>query len=122
SLPVRATNLSGVTKIATSGGANHTLALKSDGTVWGWGSSAFGEVGSGTNGMDTAVPMQIAGLTGVTALAAGTFCSFAVTSDGTAWGWGYNLDGELGNGTTPNPYVPAAASGQHIDLEVSAGS
>jgi alpha-tubulin suppressor-like RCC1 family protein len=47
----------------------------------------------------------------VTTLAAGSFCSFAVTSDGTAWGWGYNVDGELGNGTTTNSNIPVEVSG-----------
>jgi len=110
SLPVRAGNLTGVTKIATNSSANHSVVLKSDGTVWAWGSNGFGELGNGGTANSSA-PVRVTNLTAPTALAAGAYHSLAVTSDGTPWTWGYNRDGELGNGTTTDSYVPVEVSG-----------
>ena len=74
-LPIPA-GLSGVTAIAAGG--YHSLALKSDGTVVGWGATATGQ---------TTIP---AGLSGVIAIAAGYHHSLALKSDGTVVGWGDN--------------------------------
>jgi hypothetical protein len=67
--------LSGITDIA--GGGLHSLALKSDGTVWAWGRNSEGELGKGTN-TNSKVPVQVSGLTGVTAIAGGGYHSLAI--------------------------------------------
>ena len=120
-------SLTGVEAIAA--GAQHSLALKGDGTLWTWGSNAYGQLGDGTN-TDRSTPVQVSGLTGVTAIAAGDYHSLALKSDGTVWAWGQNGEGQLGDGTnmdrsTPvqvlNEYKPdyltgveaIAAGGQH---------
>ena len=51
------------------------------------------------------------GLTDVVALAAGYADSFALRSDGTVWAWGYNIFGDLGNGTTTRSYLPTPVAG-----------
>jgi alpha-tubulin suppressor-like RCC1 family protein len=102
--PVQATGLTGVTAIAA--GVQHSLALKNDGTVWAWGYNFYGQLGNGTfttidpSGVNT--PVQVTGLTGVKAVAAGGYHSLALKNDGTVWAWGYNLYGQLGNGTYTN--------------------
>lgn len=58
-------------------GSGHILALKSDGTVWAWGSNAHGELGDGTN-ENSLEPVQVAGLTGVKAISAGKGFSLAL--------------------------------------------
>ena len=45
-------------------------------------------------------PVQVPGLTGVVAVAAGYYHSLAVKTDGTVWAWGDNDYGQLGDGTT----------------------
>ncbi len=70
------TNLAPVVAIA-AGREHHSLALQSDGTVVGWGNNYYGET------------IPPAGLTGVVAIAAGTYHSLALKSDGTVVGWGY---------------------------------
>jgi alpha-tubulin suppressor-like RCC1 family protein len=96
--PVQVPGLSNVTAIAS--GDLHNLALKSDGTVWGWGFDYYGQVGNGTSGGNVLSPAQVKGLSGVIGVAAGGFTSFALRPDRTVWAWGYNGQGELGNGTS----------------------
>jgi alpha-tubulin suppressor-like RCC1 family protein len=93
SVPVPVVGLTGVTAIAA--GSFNVFALKSDGTVWGWGSS---RLGNGTYD-SSSVPVRVAGLTGVVAIASGNQATYAVKSDGTVWAWGWNGSGELGIGT-----------------------
>jgi len=96
--PVRVLGLSGV--IAIAGGQNHSLALKSDGTVRAWGSNYYGQLGNGTSGAYSTSPVSVSGLTDVIAIAVGDNHSFALKSNGTVWAWGRNIDGQLGNGTS----------------------
>lgn len=91
-------------------GTAHTVALKSDGTVWAWGSNGNGQLGDGTT-TDSPVPVQVSGLTDVTAVAAGGTHSLALKSDGTVWAWGGNSNGQLGDGTTADSPFPVQVSG-----------
>ncbi|GFO65029.1 carboxypeptidase regulatory-like domain-containing protein [Geomonas paludis] len=114
SRPVQVTGLTGV--VAISMGTRHGLALKSDGTVWAWGSGILGNgslYGSGT-------PVKVSGLTGVTRIAAGDDHSAAITSDGTVWTWGENGYGQIGNGTTDNSVLPVRISALGEDVAVIA--
>jgi alpha-tubulin suppressor-like RCC1 family protein len=104
--PVAVTGLSGATAIAA--GSAHSLALLSNGTVMAWGRNGFGELGDGTHtGPEACVssfacaatPVAVSGLSGVTAIAAGEEFSFALLSNATMMAWGYNHEGELGDGT-----------------------
>ena len=52
----------------------------------------------------------MAGLSGVTAMGAGNEHSLALRADGTAWAWGHNANGRLGDGTTLNRYTPVPVS------------
>ena len=61
-----------------------SLALKSDGTVWGWGSNLSGQLGDGTT-TQRAIPLKLPGLSGVVTVAAGNSHSVALKSDGTVW-------------------------------------
>jgi alpha-tubulin suppressor-like RCC1 family protein len=86
---VQLAELSGVTQV--SAGALHSLALRSDGTVWAWGNNWFGQLGNGTtNGASPSAPVQVPGLTGITQVSASGFQSLALRSDGTVWQWGWN--------------------------------
>ena len=86
----------------------HTVYLKNDGTVWAWGNNSNGQLGNGTI-TDSGIPVQISGLSSVTAIAAGYAHTVALNNDGAVWAWGNNSNGQLGNGTTTDSSIPAQA-------------
>ena len=115
STPVQVSGLSGVIAIAGGGlpgYAGHSLALKSDGTVWAWGYGKHGQLGQGANA-SSLTAVEVSGLTHVVAIAAAGDDSYALKSDGTLWAWGSNAYGQLGNtsaGHTSNVPVEVAIS------------
>jgi alpha-tubulin suppressor-like RCC1 family protein len=87
--------ISGV--IAITAGRSFSLALKSDGTVWGWGDDTFGELGNGESAPqfmtseDRIVhqtPVMAQGLDDVIAIDSNDQVSLALKKDGTVWEWG----------------------------------
>ena len=118
-LPIRITTIGNV--VAVAGGSQHSLALKGDGTVWAWGSGSNGQLGNNTTGVNRTAPVQVAGLTGIIGIAAGSAHNVALKSDGTVWAWGYGLYGQLGNGQTLDNAVPVQVSGISNVTGISAG-
>jgi alpha-tubulin suppressor-like RCC1 family protein len=114
-VPVQVINLTGA--IAVAGGEMHSVALRSDGTVWAWGGNGYGQLGNGGT-THSLVPVQVSNLTGATAVAAGDYYSLALRSDGTGWSWGA---GALGNGTTTNSSVPVQVNNLTSVSAVDAG-
>jgi alpha-tubulin suppressor-like RCC1 family protein len=105
---------------ALAAGYNHSLAVRTDGTVWAWGDNGFGQLGTGATGSYTKSPVQVSGLTSATAVSGG-YHSLAVRSDGTAWAWGYNYYGSLGDGTTTNRNTPVQVTGLSGVVAVAGG-
>jgi alpha-tubulin suppressor-like RCC1 family protein len=92
--------------IAIAGGDEHSLFLKSDGSLWAMGANDYGQLGDGTTDSGTYVtnrPEQIVS-SNVTAIAAGAYHSLFIKSDGSLWGMGGRSVGELGDGKPPPPY------------------
>lgn len=69
-----------------SAGSNHTLAIRTNGTLWAWGRNNFGELGDGTTTLRSS-PVQIGSETW-SHIAAGSALSFGIRTNGTLWGWG----------------------------------
>ena len=97
--------------VQISAGGFHALAIGQDGAAWVWGFNYWGQLGDGTttnqarpklvgNPSDSSQPFQVAQIN------AGTLHSLAVDQNGAAWAWGWNVYGQLGDGTTSNRSTP----------------
>ena len=81
-------------------GQLHVLSVKTDGTLWGWGTGAtYGAIGLG-NTSNYSSPKQIGALTNWLSVSAGFYTSAAVKTNGTLWSWGDGSNGQLGLGNT----------------------
>jgi len=107
-LPVRVAGLTGAVAIAI--GEFHSMALASDGTVWTWGAGRSGALGDASLPDRRLTPGQVAGLPRTLAVAAGGSSCLALGSDGTTWSWGYNYNGQLGDGSRDDRPTPAQVS------------
>ena len=86
------------------------FARKSDGTLWGWGINQFGNIGDGTT-TERHTPVQVRNaddspFTDALDVATGTGEVFVLKSDRTVWGWGWNVFGGVGDGTTTERHHP----------------
>jgi alpha-tubulin suppressor-like RCC1 family protein len=116
SLPVPVPGLTGVVAIGSGWATGY--AVRADGTVWSWGYNGNGNLGNGSTASFSAVPVQVPGLTGVTAVAGGDNSAYALRGDGTVWSWGYNGTGQLGNGAACAP-DPAISCESRLPVPVS---
>ena len=90
--------------VSSSGPSGDTsFAIKTDGTLWGWGRNAYGNLGNGTK-VSYSSPIQIGSLTNWKQITAWNATTLAVKTDGTLWGWGNNIAGANGR----NVFLPVA--------------
>jgi alpha-tubulin suppressor-like RCC1 family protein len=96
------TNWSGISSNGSS-----TLAIKTDGTLWSWGSNTSGQLGLG-NITSYSSPKQIGALTSWSQVSSANsaLSIVALKTDGTIWSWGSNTNGQLGLGNTTNYSSP----------------
>lgn len=110
-------SVSGLTSggIALATGGYHSCALTVSGGMQGvqcWGSNQEGELGDNST-IRRSAPVNVSGLaSGVTALVTGEYHSCALLFDGTAKCWGYNANGELGDGSVAIRLTPVTVNGQ----------
>ena len=84
------------------GGNNFALAVKTDGTLWGWGNGGSGRIGDGAApSIDRSSPVQVGADTDWSKVSAGDVHSLAIKTNGTLWSWGDNGNGELGQNSDP---------------------
>jgi alpha-tubulin suppressor-like RCC1 family protein len=90
-----------------SGGANHTAAIKTDGTLWTWGFGGTGQLGNGitTGNISTPVTTFAGGTNWKQVSSAGAHTA-AIKTDGTLWTWGSGTSGQLGTNDTTNRSTP----------------
>jgi alpha-tubulin suppressor-like RCC1 family protein len=100
-LPAPTSGLSDAAQVSAS--EYHSLAVRADGTVAGWGSNEYGEATNASAAPVVPTPTSVAGLANVVEVAAGWGHSLALLSNGTVMAWGYNYYGQLGLGTSTGP-------------------
>lgn len=87
-------------------GYQHAVAIKTDGTLWNWGSNNRGQLGDSTNANRSSPVQTIALGSNWKQCSAGLEHTAAIKNDGTLWLWGRNTNGQLGDGTTTNRSSP----------------
>jgi alpha-tubulin suppressor-like RCC1 family protein len=106
-----------------SAGTNHSLAIRQNGTAWGWGFNNAGRIGDGTTTNRSSPVSVVGGFTDWCQISAGNSHSLAVRQNGTAWAWGRNGSGESGDNTTVSKSSPVSVVGGFTDwCQISAGS
>ncbi len=109
-------------KPTIAAGNAHSLAVKQDGTVIGWGSDSYGQLGNNSALDDQSTPVAVSGTSGIVAIAAGGYHSLALKSDGTLLSWGYDVYGQLGDGgTNASQATPVAVSNTGGIAAITAG-
>jgi len=123
------------TPVTTSAGGNnwkqvscgdiHTVAIKTDGTLWTWGSGTNGRLGNGATTGNISTPVTtFAGGTNWKQVTCGTSHTAAIKTDGTLWTWGLGTNGRLGNAViTGNISTPVTTfAGGNNWKQVSGGA
>ena len=117
---VNLTSLNDSKAVSVAAGSSHSLALDDQGRLWAWGANSYGQLGDGSSmGRSSPVLVNLSPLNGstVVAVAAGAFYSLALDDQGRLWAWGYNVSGQLGDGSTTNRSSPV-----QVDLTPLNGS
>jgi alpha-tubulin suppressor-like RCC1 family protein len=110
----------------------HTCGLTSSGVAYCWGYNIFGQLGVPETGPETCLetptescstaPVAVSGGLKFSSLTAGTFHSCGVTSSGVAYCWGFNDNGQLGNGSTTSSSTPVPVSGGYSFAVLTGGN
>jgi len=108
-------------------GANHCVAVKTNGTLWAWGANGSGQCGQGnTTTANYPAPIQVGTATNWSEVGEGLFAgadfTLALRTTGTLWSWGSNGNGQLGVGSTTTGTTPAQIGSLNTWNRVVAGN
>ena len=102
-------------------GNYHTIAIKTDGTMWSWGKNEYGQIGDNAV-INRSSPVQVGALTTWSKIDGGDLYSMALKTDGTMWTWGYNANGELGQNNVINRSSPVQLGAEITWSKIAANS
>jgi alpha-tubulin suppressor-like RCC1 family protein len=106
-----------------SAGQTHTLGVRTNGTAWAWGAAGQGKVGDNTAVNKSSPVSVVGGFTDWCQVSASIRHSLGARQNGTAWAWGCNTNGQLGDDTITNKSSPVSVIGGFTDWrQVSAGA
>jgi alpha-tubulin suppressor-like RCC1 family protein len=103
-----------------AGGQAFGLALRQDGSLWGWGDNSAGQLGDGTR-TRRLQPVRIGAANDWRVLASGPAHTLAIRDDGSLWTWGSNTRGQLGDGTRDQRIAPVRIGSANDWMWVGAG-
>ncbi len=89
----------------------HACATQTDGSLWCWGQNSRGQLGAGNMSARSSAPVRVLGDQSWTSVSTGGWHSCATTASGTAYCWGDNAFGQLGDGTITLRVKPAVVTG-----------
>jgi Regulator of chromosome condensation (RCC1) repeat/Alpha/beta hydrolase of unknown function (DUF900) len=93
-------------------GYEHMVAVKSDGTVLAWGSNYANQIANGNPWWKYQdVPFQVPNLPPIVKVASSYDHTLAIANNSTVWAWGYNFNGQLGDGTSDQRQTPVQVVG-----------
>jgi len=108
--------------IAISTRYYHCLALKSDGSLWGWGFNSRGQLGNNST-KKSFTPIRIGSDHDWTAIGTGHGHSIALKSNGTVWAWGLNRYGQVGNNSDDiEIHTPVRVGSDNSWIAIAAGA
>jgi alpha-tubulin suppressor-like RCC1 family protein len=91
--------------LMVSAASGHTMAIKTNGTLWGWGRNNYSQLGDATI-VDKYVPTQIGLATNWQNVEGALYFTIAMKATGTIWTWGHNDTGQLGDNTLVDKITP----------------
>lgn len=97
-------------------GAEYSLAIKLDGSLWAWGMNGHGQLGTGDN-VGIGVPEKV--MEGVASVATGDSHTLVIKKDGSLWAFGNNESGQLGDGTLTDRYSPVKIMDGVVSISAS---
>ncbi|MEC4004326.1 T9SS type A sorting domain-containing protein [Flavobacterium sp. SUN052] len=105
-----------------SAGNVHSLAVKTNGTLWSWGNGQFGQLGNGVFSSATPNVTQIGTATDWLTVSAGNRFSLAIKTTGTLWSWGWNNVGQLGINNLVDQNLPVQVGTSSNWFKIDAGN
>lgn len=93
--------------IALGAGTSHTCAVLVDGTIRCWGKNDVGQLGRPGSDRLEPRPLEVPGITDARAVSGGSGHTCAIIGEGAVWCWGWNVNGQLGNGTFTDTWRPS---------------
>jgi alpha-tubulin suppressor-like RCC1 family protein len=96
-------------------GEKHSLAVRQNGTAWAWGYGLAGRLGDNTTTNRSSPVSVVGGFTDWCQVSAGSSHSLGVRQNGTAWAWGVNTCGQLGDNSVVSSSSPVSVVGGFTD-------
>ncbi|WP_374349559.1 RCC1 domain-containing protein [Chitinimonas sp.] len=103
---------------SVAAGAEHSVFVQADGSLWAWGANGAGQLGEGGK-QDRSAPQRIA--TGYTSVACGQNYTLAIKRDGSLWAWGDNFWGQLGDGSNTARSSPVLIGSGYSQVATGGG-
>jgi alpha-tubulin suppressor-like RCC1 family protein len=98
-----------------SRGLQFSVAIRTNGTLWAWGRNRCGALGDNTTVNKSSPVSVVGGFTDWCQLSAGMYSVSAVRQNGTAWAWGCNNSGQIGDNSTVSKSSPVSVVGGFTD-------
>jgi len=103
--------------------SQHSLAVRTGGSAWAWGCNGYGRLGDNTTTNRSSPVSVVGGFSDWCQLSGAQSHSVGVRTNGTAWAWGYNASGQLGDTTFTNRSSPVSVVGAFTNwCQVSTGA